>query len=118
MKRIIKEIKILIEKDNLKEAKTLYQCHAEELKRYIASKQYISIKWHLYQWYNKLFLTMFTDPWIFGTFSQWKWEKRQVKKWEHGVKISVPIFDKIDKDKIKFVMQKSIFNKSQTEVII
>jgi len=117
MKKTIKEINALIEQDKLKEAKTLYQCHAEEIKRYIESKQYISIKGHLYQGYNKLFLYMSAEPGVFGTFKQWIQEKRKVKKWEHGVKIAVPIFEDAEKTKIKFVKQVSIFNKLQTEAI-
>lgn len=70
---------------------------------------YINIEWHEYQWYNKLFMSIDNEPWVFWTFIQWKNKWWVIIKWAIWTPILVPMFDK-DHEKIKFFKKSYVFS--------
>jgi len=117
MEKIINEIKELIKEKHIKQAKELYEKHKEELDEYYEAQKFQSVEWHEYRGYNKLFLSMFSKPWKYGTFKQWISNERKVKKGERGSQIFVPIFLDKDKEEIRYMKTVYIFHESQTEQI-
>ena len=117
----LEEIKKLLNEKNKEEAISLYKENKEELDKYLEGLKYENVEWHLYRWYNLLFLTFFKKPWTFGTFNQWKTKNRKVKKWSKWSAIYVPIFKKKEKEgekeTIKFMKQVYVFHKEDTEEV-
>ena len=100
------------DKDNLKEViLTLTEEQEEELNKLKA----ISINWHSYTWKNLYTILAFKWPWIYGTFPQWRKEKRKVKKGAKWIPIQTPIFWDKEKESIRFFKTTYIFHKEDTE---
>lgn len=115
MQKIIQEIRNLLEEKKVKQAKELYEENKFELDKYFEAQKFQSIKWHEYTWYNKLFLTLFNEPWKYWTFKQWKEEWYKVKKWARWNQIFVPIFSDKEENKIRFMKSVFVFHENQVE---
>lgn len=116
---IIKKIEALIESNKIDEAKALYKENKDEFDEYLARFTYQNVNGHEYSGYNKLYLQMFREPGIYGTFKQWKDKGKKVKKWEKSFLIFMPIFqDDLSWNKvIKYMKKIHIFHETQTEEV-
>lgn len=59
----------------------------------------------------------FREPWIYGTFNQWKNVGKMVKKWSKWFQLLCPIFNDKDKTEIRFFKSIYVFSENDVELI-
>jgi len=111
--------------NNKRKIMKIYKKYDKEIREYIEKtkideKEYISINWHKYSWFNLFYLRILNKPtWIWWTFKQLKDAWFIVKKGEKGTPILVPFIKKDENwdETCSYFKEMIIFHKNQTNAI-
>jgi len=120
----IKKLQELAQNKDMDGFKKIYSTLTEEKKNeIITSDTYKNVNWHEYSGCNLLFLYYLEQPWIFGTFAQWRKNGKMVKKGSKGIKILAPIFENKKSDdkeevRIKFFKDITVFHERNVEAMV